>query len=68
MLGEQRICAAIYAIAFALNLVLCIVLIPQIGVEGAAVATSTALIVESVMLFYVTKRRLNLHAFVWGHR
>jgi O-antigen/teichoic acid export membrane protein len=68
MLGEQRICAAIYAVAFTLNLVLCIALIPRIGVEGAAVATSTALIVESVMLFYVTKRRLNLHAFVWGHR
>jgi O-antigen/teichoic acid export membrane protein len=68
MLGEQRICAAIYAVAFTLNLVLCIALIPRIGVEGAAVATSTALILESVMLFYVTKRRLNLHAFVWGHR
>jgi O-antigen/teichoic acid export membrane protein len=68
MLGEQRICATIYAIAFALNLVLCIVLIPRIGVEGAAAATSTALVVESIMLFYVTKRRLGLHAFIWGRR
>jgi len=68
MLGEQRICAAIYAAAFALNLILCIALIPRIGIEGAAVATSTALVVESVMLFYVTRRRLGLHAFVWGHR
>ena len=66
MLGEQRACAAVYATAFVLNLVLCIVLIPRIGVNGAAVATSTALIVESIMLFIVTKRRLGFHVFIWG--
>ena len=65
MLGEQRICAAVYAGAFALNLVLCVMLIPRIGVDGAAVATSTALIFESVVLFFVTKRRLGLHVFIW---
>ena len=65
MLGEQRSCAAVYAGAFVLNLVLCVVLIPRIGVDGAAVATATALIFESVMLFLVTKRRLGLHAFIW---
>ena len=36
MLGEQQACAAIYAGAFAINLALCIVLIPRIGIEGAA--------------------------------
>jgi O-antigen/teichoic acid export membrane protein len=66
MLGEQRACAAVYALAFVLNLVLCIVLIPRIGVDGAAAATSTALIVESVLLFFVTRRRLGLHVFIWG--
>ena len=66
MLGEQRACAAVYGTAFVLNLVLCIVLIPRIGVDGAAVATSTALIVESILLFVVTKRRLGFHVFIWG--
>ena len=66
MLGEQRICAAVYAAAFAINLVLCVVLIPRIGIEGAAVATSTALIVESILLFVVTRRRLGFHVFIWG--
>jgi O-antigen/teichoic acid export membrane protein len=66
MLGEQRACAAVYAAAFVLNLVLCVVLIPRIGVDGAAYATSTALISESVMLFFVTKRRLGFHVFIWG--
>jgi O-antigen/teichoic acid export membrane protein len=66
MLGEQRVCAAVYAGAFVLNLVLGVVLIPRIGVDGAAVATATALIFESVMLFVVTKRRLGFHVFIWG--
>jgi O-antigen/teichoic acid export membrane protein len=66
MLGEQRACAAVYATAFVLNMVLCIVLIPRLGVDGAAVATSTALIVESILLFLVTKRRLGFHVFIWG--
>jgi O-antigen/teichoic acid export membrane protein len=66
MLGEQRICATVYATAFVLNLVLCVLLIPRMGIEGAATATSTALIVESALLFFVTKRRLGFHVFIWG--
>jgi O-antigen/teichoic acid export membrane protein len=66
MLGEQRVCAMVYATAFGLNLALCIVLIPIFGVAGAAIATSTALIVESALLFWVTKRRLGFHVFIWG--
>jgi O-antigen/teichoic acid export membrane protein len=68
MLGEQRACALVYASAFILNLVLCIVLIPRIGVDGAAISTATAIIVESILLFFVTKRRLGFHAFIWGGR
>jgi O-antigen/teichoic acid export membrane protein len=66
MLGEQRACAAVYGTAFVINLVLCIVLIPRMGANGAAVATSTALIAESILLFVVTKRRLGFHVFIWG--
>jgi O-antigen/teichoic acid export membrane protein len=68
MLGEQRACAAVYGTAFFLNLTLCILLIPRLGVEGAAVSTSTALIVESILLFVVTRRRLGFHVFVWGRQ
>lgn len=68
MLGEQRICAAVYAGAFALNLALCLAFVPFFGVVGAAIATSTALIIESILLFIVTKRWLGFHVFVWGQR
>jgi O-antigen/teichoic acid export membrane protein len=66
MLGEQRVCAAVYAGAFAVNLALCFVLIPLFGMMGAALATASALIIESIMLFIVTKNRLGFHVFVWG--
>ena len=66
MLGERKQCATIYAIAFAINLVLCVLLIPRIGIEGAAVATSSALVMESIMLYWVAKRRLGFHVFIMG--
>ncbi len=65
MLGEQRICALVYAGAFAVNIALCIVLIPPFGIAGAAIATATALTVESILLFTVTRNRLGFHVFVW---
>jgi O-antigen/teichoic acid export membrane protein len=66
MLGERRQCAVIYAAAFTINLVLCVLLIPRLGIEGAAVATSTALVAESIMLYLVAKRRLGFHVFIMG--
>jgi O-antigen/teichoic acid export membrane protein len=66
MLGERKQCAAIYAGAFALNLALCIVLIPRIGIEGAGIATSTALVFESICLYLIAKRRLGFHVFIMG--
>jgi O-antigen/teichoic acid export membrane protein len=68
MLGERKQCAAVYATAFAVNLALCVLLIPRIGIEGAAVATSTALVVESIMLYLVAKRRLGFHVFILGNQ
>jgi O-antigen/teichoic acid export membrane protein len=68
MLGERKQCAAIYAGAFAINLGLCIALIPPLGIEGAAVSTSTALIFESIMLYLVAKRRLGFHLFILGNQ
>ncbi len=66
MLGERKQCALIYAAAFAINLVLCVILIPRIGIEGAGAATSAALVVESILLYFVAKRRLGFHVFIMG--
>jgi O-antigen/teichoic acid export membrane protein len=66
MLGERKQCAAIYAGAFAINLGLCLLLIPPFGIEGAAAATSSALAVESILLYRIAKRRLGFHVFILG--
>ena len=66
MLGERKQCAFIYAAAFAINLALCVVLIPRIGIEGAAAATSSALVAELIALYLVAKRRLGFHVFIVG--
>src|SRR6185437_9540201 len=66
MLGERRQCALIYAAAFAINLVLCALLIPRVGIEGAAVATTSAMVAESILLYLVAKRRLGAHVFIVG--
>jgi O-antigen/teichoic acid export membrane protein len=65
MVGEQRACAAIYATAFAINLLLCFLLIPRIGPMGAAIAIASAMVAESTLLYFVAKRRLGIHVFIW---
>jgi O-antigen/teichoic acid export membrane protein len=68
MLGHQNICALAYALAFALNFALCIALVPRYGGHGAAAATSIALVFESVLLFWITRRRLGLHVLAFGKK
>ena len=66
MLGEQNICAAVYGGAFLLNVALCIALVPGFGMMGAAAGTSATLVIESVLLFAITRRRLGLGALPWS--
>ena len=65
MVGQQNLCAGVYAFAFILNLVGCLLLVPRFGGMGAAASTSIALVIESILLFVVTKRRLGLHVFIF---
>jgi O-antigen/teichoic acid export membrane protein len=66
MLGERQSCALVYGASFALSIGLCIVLIPRMGLAGAAIASSAALVFESASLFLVAKYRLGLHCFIFG--
>ncbi len=66
MVGQQRACAAVFAGAFGLNVVLCLVMIPWLGTMGAAISMTTALVFESAALFFLTKRRMGLHGLIWG--
>ncbi len=68
MLGHQYVCALAYGLAFVLNVALCIALVPRFGGHGAAAATSTSLVFETVLLFYIVRRRLGLHVLAFGKR
>nr|WP_156908723.1 polysaccharide biosynthesis C-terminal domain-containing protein [Bradyrhizobium murdochi] len=68
MLGHQHICALAYALAFIMNVVLCVVLVPHFGGQGAAAATSISLTFETVLLFWIVRRRLGLHVLAFGKR
>jgi O-antigen/teichoic acid export membrane protein len=66
MLGHQNICALAYALAFVMNVVLCVVLVPRFGGYGAAAATSLSLVFETVVLFWIVRHRLGLHVLPFG--
>jgi O-antigen/teichoic acid export membrane protein len=68
MLGHQHICAAAYAAAFGMNVVLCLLLVPRFGGHGAAAATSISLSFETVLLFSIVRSRLGLHVLAFGKR
>ena len=68
VIGKQGINALIYGGAFAVNIVLCLVLIPPFGAAGAAIAISTALIVETIALVVLLKKQMGLDIFVWRRR
>jgi O-antigen/teichoic acid export membrane protein len=67
MLGHQHVCALAYALAFVMNLVLCVALVPHFGGMGAAAATSLSLTFETVLLFWIVRRRLGLHVLAFGN-
>ncbi len=64
MTGLQKTCAGIYGATFVLNVVLNLVMIPWLGLPGAALATSCAILFETSALAFVAKHKLNITTFI----
>jgi O-antigen/teichoic acid export membrane protein len=60
MSGNQNICALLYAMTLAFNIGLSVLLIPQFGLWGAAIATSLAMIFEAGALSFTVWRKLGI--------
>jgi O-antigen/teichoic acid export membrane protein len=66
MTGHEHFAARGFGLGAASNLLLNAVLIPPFGIVGAAVATSTSLVVWNVMLAIYVYRLLGLHSTALG--
>ena len=64
MAGQQGICSLIYTVTFFINVALNLLLIPRLGLIGAAIATSTALVIETIALYTVTVTRLGMRCSI----
>jgi O-antigen/teichoic acid export membrane protein len=58
MSGHQNVCALIYGLTLAVNIVLSVLLIPSLGLWGAALATAAATLFEAAALSFTVWRRL----------
>ncbi len=67
MLGQQRVCAIIIASMAALNIGLCILLVPRFGIMGAAIATATSLVLGALLNTLFAYRRLGLRIGIWSN-
>jgi len=60
MTGNQNVCAFVYALTLALNIALSVVLIPVLGLWGAAIATTASMAFEAAALSFTVWRRLGI--------
>lgn len=58
MAGEQNLCVKIYAVALLSNIALSVLLIPLLGLTGAAIATAGAMVIEALLLSLGARYRL----------
>jgi O-antigen/teichoic acid export membrane protein len=66
MTGNQRLAAAGIGAGACLNIVLCVVLIPILGVLGAALAATASITVWNILLATAAYRRLGVRSFAIG--
>lgn len=62
--GHQKSCAWVYAGTFTVNVLSNLVLIPLLGLIGAALATSLSIVFEATCLATIAHRQLGLNTFV----
>ncbi|NKN37083.1 lipopolysaccharide biosynthesis protein [Agrobacterium sp. a22-2] len=66
MAGKQQLCVLLYVGALAANIGLNITLIPLYGLEGAAFATASAMMVEAILLHVAVRWSLGIVLFAFA--
>lgn len=65
MTGHQRACAVVYAVTLVVALALNALLIPLLGLWGAAIATATTMVFEALLVTFVIHAKLGFVMFVF---
>jgi O-antigen/teichoic acid export membrane protein len=65
MLGEQRLCALVLAVAATVDIALNFALVPRFGLVGAATATAASLSLGATLNAIVIRRRLGIDIAIW---
>jgi O-antigen/teichoic acid export membrane protein len=60
MSGNQNVCALVYGMTLALNIAISVVAIPYLGLWGAAIGTTAAMVFEAAALSWTVWRRLGI--------
>ncbi len=68
MSGNQNSCAGAYAGTLAFNIALSIMLIPVLGLWGAAIATASSMVFEAAILSFIVWRKLGIVMFILAPR
>jgi O-antigen/teichoic acid export membrane protein len=66
MSGHERETARGMVVAACINVVLNLLLIPRMGINGSAVATSTSLIVWNILLWWAVRKKLGINSLAFG--
>lgn len=67
MLGQQRACAAGLVATVALNLMLCVLLVPRFGAMGAAIATATSWSTGAAINTFLARWQMGLKIAIWSN-
>ncbi len=66
MAGRQTLCVTLYAAVLCASIAFNIVLIPRLGLMGAAIATASAMMLEAVLLHIAVRRTLGIVIFAFA--
>ena len=66
MAGRQNLCVLLYAATLAASIGLYVVLIPRLGLTGAALATAAGMMIEAVLLHIAVRRTLGIVLFAFA--
>jgi O-antigen/teichoic acid export membrane protein len=64
--GHQDQSARVRSCTAVINIILNFVLIPKFGIMGAAIATSTAVILDNLVIYFLAVKYIGVHSSIFS--